>query len=352
MPSQIVSSLVEAARAAPSADNSQPFRYLWDGHKLTISYDTERVGGVTFGPREVATLLSAGAVIENMDQRLQAWHVDRPWDLSPLHQDEASILATLDLSDVAATPPGTEELSLFARHTNRLPFMKKPIPADELKPLEAQVQGHARIIVVPDAKTRKSVAGLVHAASEIRFQTREVHEWLGRSLRFTPREVARGDGLDVATLHLPPGGRSFLKVISDWKWMARLNTIGAYKLLATMESQPIADAPALIGIAGRSTPEDIIDAGRLMERVWIRANAQGIAVHPYYVISDQLDRYAQGKVAHVLSKKAGLLKGQVQEVFGLPTGETLHMLLRIGYPKHQALRSRRIEIGQCFESDS
>jgi hypothetical protein len=182
--------------------------------------------------------------------------------------------------------------------------------------------------------------------SRIRFQTREVHEWLAASLRFTEEEVARGDGLDVRSLDLPPGGAAFLKFIAPWSRMEALNRIGAYKAMAAIEAQPIRRGPAIVAIIGPHDYRSCIDAGRLMTRIWTDLNVKGLAVHPYYVVADQLQRRREGKVPAHCVEQAEELAEQCRRFFELGPDETLHMLMRVGYPTREAPRSRRLPLEQ------
>lgn len=57
---QTVKFLVTAGLQAPTADNSQPWHFSWDGSCLALSYDADRVSGLTFPSNDPATLLSVG----------------------------------------------------------------------------------------------------------------------------------------------------------------------------------------------------------------------------------------------------------------------------------------------------
>jgi len=189
----------------------------------------------------------------------------------------------------------------------------------------------------------QKIATLVRIASQVRFQTREIHEWFSASLRFTEIEVARGDGLDVATFDLPPGGRVFMRwLMSDWRNMALLNRIGGYRMMAGIEAASMTKAGAIIAILGSETLSGALDAGRLMERIWIKLNQSGLAVQPYYVVSDQLTRLTEGKVPDRLRHHVERLRDEVSSTLSLPPHARLHMLLRVGKPMRVPIRSRRI----------
>ncbi|HEY2918283.1 MAG TPA: hypothetical protein VGK77_04725 [Candidatus Binatia bacterium] len=331
-PLALIQTIVDAGHRAPSADNSQPWRFCWDGKYLSVIYDNERVFGKTFGPEEHATLLAMGAVKENILQMAKFLEVD----VEQVQIDNASgyfrfkfKLSTKEITEAHEHP-------LFQRHTNRWPFDSRPIPSQIIDSLSGMSHGQCRALIFAERDMIKRIARWVRVASEVRFQSRDVHELLGVGLRFTADEASQGDGLDVRTLPLPPGGKTFLRFIKDWDRLAFLNRFGCYKILALVEAKPVSDATYLVAIAGPDGCDNALDAGMLMERTWIRLNSQGIAVHPYYVITDQLQRLKTRKIAANLSTP---IKAFETEIATLLNYGTIHMLFRIGYPKKQPRRS-------------
>src|SRR5689334_3439847 len=63
--------LVAAGRQAPSADNSQPWRFVWDGERLSLRLDAVRAQQ-GLGSDHPANLMAIGAVIENLAQAAEA----------------------------------------------------------------------------------------------------------------------------------------------------------------------------------------------------------------------------------------------------------------------------------------
>lgn len=237
--------------------------------------------------------------------------------------------------DMAAGHP------LFARHTNRFPYKRDPLPAAAASDVAAMQQGEARTVWLTDEAVGR-MASEVNAASQVRFQTREVHEWLGHSLRFSAEAVARGDGLDVATLALPPGGGAFLRFLGPWSRMRRFNAVGGYRMMAAIEAAQVRRAPALLAITAPDGADAVLDAGMLMQRAWIALNAAGLAVQPYYVIPDQFHRLAEGKVPPGLEEQVAAIGQRCAGVLGLHGGAQLQMLFRVGYARRPAVRARRL----------
>lgn len=337
--------ILQAAHQAPSADNSQPWRLDWLNQTLSVTYDTARVSDKTFPAHSPATLLTMGAVQENINQAANASGCPLTWQIPSTLDPDRPVYFQALLGQANDSPQvSAETLPLFKRHTNRLPYRSQTLPEALLNALKKQTIASARVLVIDQPAAISQVAGLVGQASEIRFQTREIHEWLAKSLRFGSSSGSYDDGLDVNTLDLPPGGIAFLRLISAWPRMKILNLLGAYKALSFIDSRPIKDAPALVAVVGPSGFQDILAAGRLMTRIWIDLNAQGVAAHPYYVIADQLHRRQAGAIPAGLEKQADAVFDKAKEIFQFGEGETLQMLLRVGYPKKTPVLSKRLPL--------
>lgn len=336
-----IQQLGRAARAAPSPDNSQPWRLLWDdiAARLSLRLAPERCDTRVFSVCGHALGLTMGAVMENIQQAATAMGLDLRPEFPPC-EGESPVYARypIDRGGMGELPA---EHPLFQRHTNRMRYTQQPLAEAVLSEVAGMEEDECRVEVVEGAADVKRVAGLVRLASSLRFRNRVLHEWFGQTLRFTPPEVDQGDGLDVATFELPPGGRGLLRLIRDWGRMRRLNRLGMYRLLAGLEAQMLAEAPALIQVAGPQQPSAWAAAGRLLERVWIHLNSHGVAVQPYYVLADQLQRAQAGILPETLQADAGELLQQAQQDLISPS-QHLHMTLRIGYPRAAPVLARRL----------
>ncbi len=339
IPPHIVN-MVLRGHQSPSADNVQPWHYFWDGRKLYLTYDRKRLGGSTFSAENPATLLAMGGAIENM---LEACTESPEWEMLPEFRPGVTCYAAIRNS------PNLQTIPLCTiRHTNRFPYKKERIESKILDDIAQLSENTAGIKLVTKRPELDLLGKLVASASRIRFRTREVHEWLGKSLRLTQKDVNNSDGLDIRTLALPPGSAFFLRFIRDWKRMQLLNRVGGYRLLAGIEAKPITVAPAAVAITGRAGRAHALDAGRLLVRAWTYLNSRGIAVHPYYVVSDQLFRLDEGKISPKLVGEASLLKEKSRALLGLGPEDVLYMLLRIGHPTRQPPHSRRLPLDAVF----
>ena len=337
----LIQELAGAAARAPSADNSQPYLLRWNGRRLALHYAERHPDYSVFGPASHATLLSAGGVIEYLQQILEASGVAPQWQWGGGDGQPYASVELADLPPQLQVPP-----ALLQRHTNRAPFQRTALPPQLLQQLGAMREGAQQVQLVLQPGQRKHLVRQMQRCAEARFCTRDLHLWLQGSLRRTPEQVAQGDGLDIDCLALPPGGRQMLDWIAPWPRMARLNALGAYKLLALSELGPLNSAPALLCLTGPDGLRHGLDAGRLLVRAWCWLNAQGIAVHPYYVVTDQVSRLQAGSVAPGFAPQVAQAAAAIDDLLQLQEGTRLHMILRLGYPRRAVPRSRRLPAAQ------
>lgn len=346
MTGTVVSYLVRAASHAPSADNSQPFTYAWNGNDLSIRFNKASGGrNRIFGAASHATLISLGAVLENIEQAASAVRLTTRWAWIDETGEPYGRLELLGNPTGVALP---DDLRLLGRHTNRFPFISTQVPVQDLQSVGTCRQGSARLALITAGQKRERLVQCVRFAAEARFRNRDLHNWLMGSLRFNAEETNQADGLDIETLNLPPGGSLFMRFIADWKRMSILNNLGMYRLLAVIETNLLRTAPAFVSVVGGTDYQDTIDAGRLLERVWIELNGRGLAVHPYYVVTDQLLRLKAGHVPDSMLGHLLEVSQELPELLDLAKGEHMHMLLRVGYPRKDPRRSRRLPLSAIF----
>jgi hypothetical protein len=343
MNSSFIAQLAAVGALAPSADNCQPWQLHWTGHVLELAYAARHMETNVFDAESHATLLGVGAVAENLQAALDANGVRAQWQWSEGQDQPYAALALADLPASFTRPDGP-----LQRHTNRLPFRRTALAPDLLARAGGAREGDARVVALVEPAPKEQLVRLVRLCAQARFCSRELHSWLFGSLRQTPEAVARGDGLDIDSLGLPPGGKGMLRLISDWRRMALLNRFGAYRLLARSEVALISAAPALVCVTGAAGRRGTLDAGRLLARVWTELNQQGVAVQPYYVVTDQLNRLHAGTLADGFAQRIGAVERELPGLLGLAPGEVLHMILRVGYPKRAPVRARRLPLAQVF----
>ena len=343
--------LFESGHRAVSADNSQPWLFTWNGEKILISYNIERAPKSYFLPDGIASLLSFGSVIENMTQAANSIDLKIEWIIQPINTDKYTFAEGIIIHN-GVLEKANYGHDLFKRHTNRFPFKNKLLPSDALEFLKNEKEGKAYSIVIDKKYKINEVAKLVRDSSKIRFLTKEIHDWFHKHLHFKASEVDKGSGIDVKTMNLPFGGVTFMKLTKPWKCLNLLSKFGIGNFLANQEQIPIKNAPTLIAIIGEKGFKEGISAGILMQRIWIKLNTIGIAVQPFFVITDVLDRHNENKVPPCFKDLANSISKENKRMFNLKESEKLVMLLRVGYPKIDPIKAKRIPLNLVYKDVS
>lgn len=327
--------LIELAATAPSADNSQPWQFFETPEVIDCRYRDRASKQDPFGPLGHGTLMSAGALLENVNT-LRPEAGERP----QIRINASNWNIAIGLSGWRLPLDQATVSLLCSRHTNRHPFTT--LPAEPINFAPHSFSARATQLTSPESI--KQLAKALTDCSTARFNDQELHEWLFSSLRWTQSEVDSGTGLDIKTLHLPPGGRQFMQWIAPWERTRLLNRFGVYRILAAADSALFGQAPGVIAFIGGQAPEDILECGQLMQRTWLALNAQGIAVHPYYVLTDLGNRLRQKKLDERWAKKITGAQAIASELLQLGPDEQVHMLFRIGAPLQTPVRSRRLPV--------
>jgi hypothetical protein len=309
--------VLDAARRAPSAHNTQPWRFGLTDAAIHLRADRIRALPVN-DPHDRELTVSCGAALASIEvaAAARAWRTATERFPEPADPD---LFAVVRLAGPAASTASSAERTLDAaiatRHTYRGHFAGDPLPEG----LGARLQEVARqagvALVALDAPAeREDLAAAVTEADRAQFGD---PRWR-RELAVWTHPDRRGDGMP-----LPPG-----------------SALGT-RLVPTAPGEPVdevdpdrslvLEAPAVVVLATEGDrPEAWLAAGAALQRVLLTAAAAG-------VMASYLNQACQ-----VATARAG-----VRYLIG---GE-LHpqAILRLGVPARQVGRTDRRPLGELLE---
>jgi nitroreductase len=208
MPEGTLTACVQAAVAAPSIHNTQPWLFRIQRHGIDVFADWQRRLEV-IDPTGRELLISVGAALFNL--RLAMRHQGRmpKVELFP-EPTEPDLVARISAGRPA---PSTAALTALAaaiprRHTNRRPFTRDVIPAAVLADLAAAAQSEGATLRVANAVGRGAILSLVRTAEErLRSQgiyRAELDQWTrpvqGRRDGVPPQAFGPWDALEALPL--------------------------------------------------------------------------------------------------------------------------------------------------------
>lgn len=278
--------ILGAGIAAPSADNSQPWRFAWSGDDLDLHIDPDRSGGIS-DSRFVLSDLAAGACLENMLIRGRSLGYVAELETFPTREVDERWVARIhwrrDPESGAGEPLAA---AIERRHTDRRFPWRGPVSAETRAHLTAQAEqipGHWLWWPETPGET-KAARTVIGAAEALRFKSPKLHAELFSSIRFSAGwHASCEESLAPAALAVEPPMRPVFQALRRPAVMAAFKRVGAAPLLGWRSAWlPIRTSPGLCLIVAASTARtDVLAGGRALQRVWLQATLEGLSVQPY-----------------------------------------------------------------------
>ena len=274
--------ILEAGNTAPSGENCQPWRFVVRGGTIEIHLLPERDKS-TYGWGQRASYLANGAAIENMVvaasaelYRAQVTYFPNPAD--------AWHVATILLARDPAGKPDALAPYVNRRISNRKPYRKDPLTAEEREALSAAVAeaGYGSLALIEERNDIDRLGRIGSANEEVMLANRALHQFFFSHVSWTKEEDdTKKVGFYIKTLELPPPARAMFKVFRHWPVMRILSALGFNRIVAKQNGATNASAAAIgaFMMTGME-PLDFVRIGRTIERLWLTATALGLSFQP------------------------------------------------------------------------
>jgi len=388
-----IRSILETAVWAPSGDNSQPWRFRITQNRISIFNRPDRdIPFFNYGQR--GSFVAHGGLIENIriassalgyattitlfpegEPREKSYHVigvineredsrlrlseellpETPLDFS--RGEKSDLVAIVELTPLHAVgqsiaPTTSKDEGLYScvpqRATNRKPYLARPLTEAQRHEMARTPQeiGGGEVRFIEDEE-RKSALGTALSANErVVLETPALHTIFFHHVVWTEAEEKRKrTGLYVKTLELSPP-QQFIFRLYRFGLLARIfNGAGLSRFIARDNAKLYASASALVAIIVPGfSASDFILAGRLTQRVWLKAVRMGLAAHPVTGVLFLMQRVRAKTTEGLSPYHSELLKEayeKIQSLFQVER-ENIAMILRIGYGGEPGARSSRL----------
>lgn len=258
---------LEAAIAAPSIHNTQPWRFRLDDGVVEVLADHGRRLD-TVDPRGRELLISVGAALLNLRVAILAHGRQALTQLFPL-DGQPELVARVVLGPPLHRSETVRQLAraIPRRHTNRRPFTDVTVPEQVLAELQAAARAEGAGLTVAEAADREAVLGLIRTAE---------HRWLSRPsywselAEWTLATIGRTDGV-------PP------EAFGPWSAAEAvpLRDFGLLQPVRRRRVMPFEQSPTIAVLYARGdSPAAWVRSGQALERVWLTATVRGLSTTP------------------------------------------------------------------------
>lgn len=288
-----VSRPLHAAILSPSPHDTQPWLFEAGDDSLTVYADRARNLG-TFDPFRREMHLGLGAAIETIVRAAGVYgyttYVRPAAGRLTVSPGPEPVVAAHIAFDTGA--PGRDPLyeAIPDRHTNRGPYLEKPVGVPALRGLADLVAGDAvRVAFIVDPAARADMAALIVDATQRIIADPQMSADSARWFRTGRREVeAHPDGISLDAAGVSPLLTAFGKLIPDQS----ASSADGYWLAATRDTQVHAPVLGVILVRDRLDMSQAIAAGRAWQRLHLAATTLGLAGQPLNQPVECIDRNA------------------------------------------------------------
>lgn len=330
--------ILDAARWAPSGDNTQPWQFE------PVDADTVRIHLATEAGRNPyeyragePSLLSGGMLLENL--RIAAAEHGRrlDWQVEG-GSDPYTIIARMPAAPGVAADRLHSVLAL--RSVDRRPYLSRPLRPAERAALEAAAGPDLVVSWHEDRAARLRMAWLGALATDIRLRAQETFAVHQKVIDWSPGHSATGMpagaiGLDSTTLRL------MRWAMRHWPRMNAMNRLtGTLAAAAQLDVRPALGSAAFFTLAPMERESEhrvarLLRLGGAVQRFWLTATRLGLAMQPglaTLIFSHYGAHDLPFTADPALQAKARKLAARFQSVLGRHP-DSLVFLGRIGEPR-------------------
>jgi nitroreductase len=334
--------IVDAARRAPSGGNVQPWRFEADPDEIRFYVVPERsaslmdvrmrgsyvaVGAALFNARVAAASIKKLGKVELFPSGLKSDHV-----------------ATLHLGEGIDAGLAQLHPSVPTRAANRRMGRPTKIDSSTKNMFTRGVEREgARLRLVTERDRIDESAKIIAESDRLRFLIPEVHEQMISELRWPGRD-SLDEGMDVRTLEMDPGSLGALELLGRPDVMEHLSDWRGGQNLGLRTQIMISSSSALAVITvPKADPTWYVRGGAAIERFWLSAELQGLAVQPvsplFLYATNEEDLLSLGGERHL--DEMYRLSQHFSEILDIEEGETLAMVMRVFHAAPPTVHSIR-----------
>ncbi|WP_022949365.1 ThiF family adenylyltransferase [Methylohalobius crimeensis] len=323
-PRTAIEEILDAARWAPSGDNTQPWRFelIDDRHLAVHAHDTR--DWCVYDLEGRASQLAVGALLESIAIAASQFNLKARFERRPDSPETRPVIDVYFEED-PETRPDPLYPYLPLRSVNRRPYRTRPLSRREIRALEKAVGDRYRILWLKSWKQRWQAALLMFRNAKLRLTMPEAYkvhsqviEW---NARFSEDKIPdQSVGLDPLALKLMRWAMvSWERVKFLNKWLA-----GTWLPRIELDFLPgifCAAHFALVAGQGPKSLEDYLQAGRALQRFWLTAASLGLQLQPEMtplIFSGYVQKGVEFTQTNTVRKGAQHLAERFQSLYGDP----------------------------------
>jgi nitroreductase len=344
-----VEAILDAARWAPSVDNTQPWRFELGARRAFVVHGFDARDSCVYDLDGRVSQLSLGALLETIRIAATVYGFETvvirrsaSSDIRPIF--DVRLVASRLQKDILAN-------WITLRSVQRRPFRTRPLSEEQRGLLERSVASSHRVLWLTTLRERAAVARMLFGNGQLRLRLPEAFEVHRRIIEWGARESTdklpdQAIGLDAFSLKVTRWA------FERWARVAFMNKYLAGSLLAGIELDLLPGIACgghfvLVATTPPTQMADYLDAGAALQRFWLTATSLGLVLQPE-VSPLVFARYVRDGRRYTASKscqaRGEWVSEHLKELIGLEHLERAVFMGRIGYGRQASARSTRLPL--------
>lgn len=344
---EVFREMIASGVQAPSGDNCQPWRFVIVHDSLHVFFIPGRDYSLySWGHR--ASFLAQGALIENMVITASARGYGVDIKLFPDNKEE-DLVAILELKNASIKKDILYDY-IPLRTTNRKPYDKdskiSELQKKELLKTAEEVGGGK--VVLEEKKREIAVFGKEVGTNEkVLFENKYLHKFFFDHINWSKREDKKKKiGFYIKTLEVKFFEILIFRLIRRWPILRVINKIGFSDFVAKENAKTYSSAAIIGGVVIKeNTRENFVIAGRVFQRIWLKATKFGLSLQPCAGIPFLKQIVTFGGGQNISKKHSSIVNdayGRISKIFGAEK-QVLAMAFRIGLSEKPSAKTLRLD---------
>lgn len=356
LPEANLEQIIDAMIAAPSAGNNQPWKVWYERGLLFLFHDKYR--SHSWGDYyEMGAHMGLGAALENIHLQALALNMEVVPVIFPL-PEEPRLIAVIRFEPRASKAPAHMiELSqgIYRRCTNRRNSVRQPLPTgiiDELSAIAADFPGFKLFDVNrPDLLT--TLGEVIASCDRIRLLHEAGHAEFYSEVRWDKDHARQTrDGIELAAVDVTESEKAGFHIASDWRAVELLAQWDKGQAFKKSAIKSVHSASAMLLITSPAfSHERLLEAGRLVQRIWIHLNSRGVSVHPMLSPAFFFNRLIHGNGVEIpdpTQDELRRLRATFKDIFPMGSGDREVFLMKLSIADNMEAASLRLSKNDIF----
>ncbi|MBI2989910.1 MAG: hypothetical protein HYY51_01840 [Candidatus Magasanikbacteria bacterium] len=356
--SDAIRKIIHGAVAAPSGENTQPWKFVLRGNIVSIINLPDRDNPI-YNFRQRGSFFAHGALIENMDLlALGAGY--RSSVVSYFDPARKNHVADIQLTGEPVFSLNQDAQSLIQaipkRASNRRAYHVKELSQYQKAEFEHCARLYSGLVlkIYTSLEERSKIAKAASMVERVMLQSEALHRnFFERVVWTEDEERERRSGLYVKTLELAPPQEFVFRRLKSWKNAGFLAKLGLPAFIAKENARVYRTCSAMFVLVAEDTDRSFLEAGRLCERLWLRAVSLGMSGQALAGLPYLAARIKAGEASMIEPSRQRMLMRAYEalsSLVSLKDNQRIAMILRVGESKAPTAFSSRLEPEIIYET--